>query len=188
MEMESVKKLKSTVEKCLDELAKKTDLTPAETKAALDGMELREMLKCELEDCKAKEAESEYSERGYSRHGEPYRQYHITSFGRPMMMTHPRGSYTNSMRGPYDGHSVDGYSGDYGVQGWYRSGDGMSNCGPDPYYYGPDSSERSRGGYSRHSLGDRVVEKLEHMMDATDSNYEREELHKFIRMIRSAAD
>ena len=55
MEMESMMKLKAADEKCLDELSKKTDLSPAETKAALDGMELRELLKCEIEDCKMKE-------------------------------------------------------------------------------------------------------------------------------------
>ena len=169
MEVESMKKLKSTVEKCLDELSQKSDLTPAETKAALDGMELREMLKCEIEDCKSTDGEK-YEEGGYSGYQRPYRQYHITSFGRPVMVHHDGRSY----------RSVPMYSGDYGVQGWYRSDDDMSHCG---YDYG-----MHRRGYSRHSLGDRVVEKLEHMMDSTDSNYEREELHKFIRMIRSAAD
>ena len=43
-------------------------------------------------------------------------------------------------------------------------------------------------GYSRHSIGDRAVEKLEQLMDTTQSGYEQEELHKFIRMIRQAAD
>ena len=171
MEMESIKKLKGTVEKCLNELAQKPDLTPAETKAALDGMELRELLKCELDDCKMKESK-EYSERGYSGHDTPYRQYHITSYGMPFRMTYADGMQ-HSMR--------DGYSGDYGVNGWYRS-----NNGPDMRYDSPEYFERR--GYSRHSIGDRVVEKLENMMDNTDSNYEREELHKFMRMIRSAAD
>lgn len=172
IDYESMKKLKGTVEKCLVELANKTDLTPAETKAALDGMELREMLKCEIEDCKMKE-DKEYSERGYSGHGTPYRQYHITSYGMPFRMTNADGSY-NTVRMPSNVSMNDGYSGDYGVQGWYRSNDGR------------DYSERH--GYSRHSIGDRVVEKLEHMMDTTASDYEREELHKFIRMIRQNAD
>lgn len=179
MEMESIKKLKGTVEKCLDDLAKKPDLSPAETKAALDGMELRELLKCEIEDCKMKE-DKEYSERGYSSAGAPYRQYHITSYGMPFRMTNADGSY-RMPHVSYDGRSMsDGYSGDYGVQGWYRSNNGEMNRN-DPEY-----SERR--GYSRHSIGDRVVEKLEHMMDKTDSDYERDELHKFIRMIRQAAD
>ena len=179
MDMESMKKLKGTVEKCLDDLSKKPDLSPAETKAALDGMELRELLKCEIEDCKMKE-DKEYSERGYSGDGTPYRQYHITSYGMPFRMTNADGSY-RMPHVSYDGHSMnDGYSGDYGVQGWYRSKDS------EPYYNSPEYSERR--GYSRHSIGDRVVEKLERMMDKTDSDYERDELHKFIRMVRQAAD
>lgn len=163
MDMDSIKKLKGTVEKCLEDLAKKPDLTPAETKAALDGMELRELLKCEIDDCKMKE-DKEYSERGYSGHDTPYRQYHITSYGMPFRMTH-----------------ADGYSGDYGVNGWYRS-----NNGPEMWRDSPEYSERR--GYSRHSIGDRVVEKLENMMDKTESDYEREELRKFMRMVRQAAD
>lgn len=41
-------------------------------------------------------------------------------------------------------------------------------------------------GYSRHSVSDRAVEQLEHMMDTTESDYERQELRKYIRMIRAA--
>ena len=183
MEMESMKKLKGVVEKCLDELAKKPDLSPAETKAALDGMELRELLKCEIEDCKMKE-DKEYSERGYSSHDLPYRQYQMTSYGMPFRMTHADGSYrSNGSSMYYDGPAyADGrYSGDYGVNGWYRSNNGSAMR-----YESPEYAERR--GSSRHSIGDRVVEKLENMMDKTESDYEREELRKFMRMIRSAAD
>lgn len=182
MEMEAMKKLKTAVEKCLDELAKKSDLSPAETKAALDGMELREMLLCEMENCKMQE-EKEYSERGYSRSDRPYRQYHITSFGRPVHMMYPEENY-NSMRGSYNGNNGN-YSGDYGVNGWYRSNNGGSYYS-EPYY-APEYSDRGRG-YSRHSIGDRIIAMMEREMDKTESDYEKEELHKFIRMIRSAAD
>lgn len=40
-------------------------------------------------------------------------------------------------------------------------------------------------GYSGHSIGDRAVEKLESMMDNASSEYEREVLEKYIRMIRA---
>lgn len=177
MEMEAMKKLKTAVEKCLDELAKKSDLTPAETKAALDGMELREMLMCEIENCKMKE-DKDYSERGYSRSDRPYRQYHITSFGRPVHMMYPE-------EAPMV-HDANGqYSGDYGMNGWYRSNNGGAYCS-DPYYMS-EYSDRGRG-YSRHSIGDRIIAMMEREMDTTDSSYEREEIKKFIRMIRSAAD
>ena len=153
MEMESMKKLKATVEKCLEELSKKSDLNPAETKAALDGMELRELIQCEIDNCKAKD-DAEKFDKGYSGHDRPYREYYITSYGRPVQVSYP--DWNNmSMRN---------------MPRWDE-----------------DHSER-RHGYSRHSIGDRVVEKLEHMMDQTDSDYERQELHKFIRMVRSAAD
>lgn len=176
MEMESLKRLKGAVEKCLDELSKKSDLTPAETKAALDGMELREMLICEMENCKMQD-DKEYSERGYSRSDRPYREYHITSFGRPVHMMYPE---TGPMR------DANGrYSNDYGVQGWYRSGNDGSYC-PDPYY-AAEYSDRGRG-YSRHSIGDRMVAMMEKEMDNTKSDYEKEELKKFIHMIRQAAD
>lgn len=187
MEMESIKKLKVTVEKCLEELSKKSDLNPAETKAALDGMELRELLQCELDNCKAKD-DAEKFDKGYSGHDRPYREYYITSYGRPVQVAYPDWNSMSMRSMP----RVRGYSGDYGVEGWYRSNsDGMMHDGRSydgrSYESDMDRSERRRG-YSRHSIGDRVVEKLERMMDNTESNYEREELHKFIRMVRSAAD
>ena len=169
MEMESIKKLKATVEKCLEELSKKSDLNPAETKAALDGMELRELLQCELDNCKAKD-DAEKFDKGYSGHDRPYREYYITSYGRPVQVAYPDWNSMSMRSMPH----VRGYSGDYGVEGWYRSNS--------------DMERNERQSYSRHSIGDRVVEKLERMMDTTDSDYERQELHKFIRMVRSAAD
>ena len=172
MEMESMKKLKAMVEKCLEELSKKSDLNPGETKAALDGMELREMIQCEIDNCKAKEDTEKY-DKGYSGHDRPYREYYITSYGRPVQVMYPERN-SMSMR------SMPHCSGDYGVEGWYRSNRDMD-------FSGPNYADR-RHGYSRHSIGDRAVEKLEHMMDNTDSDYEREELHKFIRMIRQNAD
>ena len=169
MEMESIKKLKATVEKCLEELSKKSDLNPAETTAALDGMELRELLQCELDNCKAKD-DAEKFDKGYSGHDRPYREYYITSYGRPVQVAYPDWNSMSMRSMPH----VRGYSGDYGVEGWYRSNS--------------DMERNERQSYSRHSIGDRVVEKLERMMDTTDSDYERQELHKFIRMVRSAAD
>lgn len=151
MEVESMKKLKSAVEKCIDELAKKSDLTPAETKAALDGMKLREMLCEEIEDCEMQD-DMMRSEHGYS--GRRY-----------------------SRRSMYDGprDAIGRYAGNREGIGWYE-----------PNYYGENESYRR--GYSRHSIGDRAVEKLEEMMDTAGSEYEREQLKQFIRMIRAAAD
>lgn len=185
LDYEVLKNGLATVEKCLKEVLQKKDLTPAEQKAALDGMELREWLLAECDNCKM---ENEYSERGYSGHDTPYRRYNITAYG-PRTTSRMYSDRSYGMMDPY--YYENRNSGDYGVQGWYRSGHGPYM--DDPMYYGgvpgnmPHGSVSTRG-YSRHSIGDRVVEKLEHMMDTTESDYEREELHKFIRMIRQAAD
>ena len=186
MEVESLKKLKSSVEKCIEELSTKSDLTPAETKACLDGFELRDWIDCEIENCKMQE---EYSERSYSRRG-----YSGTSMAYPR-----RYNITSYRNGSYaDGGSRGGnYSGtpEYGMQGWYQSNGGpMDGSYYDPYYYensmnysgyGRNRSSRGRG-YSRHSIGDRAVEKPENLMDTAGSEYEREQLLKFIHMIREA--
>lgn len=188
LEKEAIKKLHSTVAKCVTELTQQPTLTPAETKALKDGLEVMDMLECRLEDCKQKELEEmEYSERGYSRNGSSNRSYRNGSYGRSMRMNGPDYGYTMP-HVSYEGSSERGYSGDYGVNGWYRSGNDSYHYEPSGYVYSPGSSERRGRGYSRHSIGDRVVEKLETMMDQAGSEYEKEELHRFIRMIREAAD
>jgi hypothetical protein len=58
----------------------------------------------------------------------------------------------------------------------------------DPYYDNMHMDRGRNGGYSRHSIGDRVIEMLEHKMDETQSDYEREELRKYMHLIRQAAD
>lgn len=156
MEIESLKKLKSTIERCIEDLSKKSDLSPAETKAALDGMQLREILCMEIEDCEQSKA---YSERGYSGYRSVPRRYTMTAYGMEGMSHYP-GQPRDSM-GRYSGWAEDEGRG------------GRSYADP---------------GYSRHSIGDRAVEKLEQLMDTAQSGYEQEELHKFIRMIRQAAD
>lgn len=171
---ESLKKLKGTVEKCIADLAKKDDLTPQETKALLDGFQVRDWICEEIEECKMKD---EYSERGYSR-----RMPRNASYGMPMR-----------------GYRHYGYS-DY--PGYPSEHMNASYCDPsDPYYYDGNGNGNGNGGsysegqhsmhgrgYSRHSIGDRMVAMMEKEMDRTESDYEKEQLHKFIRMIRAAAD
>lgn len=179
MEVESMKKMKGVVEKCLEELSKKPYLTPAETKAALDGIKLRKELCEEIEDCEAgdyKNTDEMYSERSSYRR----RSSHAWN-------TRTGGSYTNGYsEGPQ-----------YGIGGWYRSNDNsmlpgypsehMNASYHEPYYASDMTMNGMRGhGYSRHSVSDRAVEQLEHMMDTTESDYERQELRKYIRMIRAA--
>lgn len=172
LKIASMENMKKVVEKCLDDLMKKSDLTPAETKTALDGFKLYDELCCRIEDCKNVE---EQPERGYSGNAMPHK-YHITSYGLPEMARSER-NYSR----------MNGYSN--GEHGLYQSNnypmsmnDTRSYC-DDPYYYGPEHSERR--GYSRHSIGDRVVSMVEDMMDSAKSDYERQELQKYIRTIRA---
>ena len=174
MDVENLKKGKSTVEKCLHELFQKGDLNPSETKAALDGMRLRDLLCAEIENC---EMEKEYSEHGYSGYRAVPRHYEMTAYA-------PR----RDAGGRYSGDPA------YGIQGWYESRpmggyyDNMDSYSRGYYDGRADIYGMHNGGYSRHSIGDRAVETLEQLMDSAKSEYEREELHKFIRMIRQAAD
>lgn len=87
--------------------------------------------------------------------------------------------YSNTAYGQYENRGM-GYGG-YQNTGYQNNGDWSgrrSYCGMESY----DS------GYSRHSIGDRVIEKMEKLMDQAESEYEREELRKFMKMIRQAAD
>ena len=164
IDLESMKKLKKNVLKCINDLGKQNDLNPQETRAALDGAELYDWLCGMIGDC---EMDEEYAERGYSRR-----------------MSH-NGSMPMRGRGWYSGYP-----------GYPREHMTVSYCPPlDPYYYEGDgggyseSRNSMRGhGYSRHSIGDRVVAMMEKEMDNAESDYEKEELRKFIRMVRMAAD
>lgn len=177
MEIEAMKKILAATEKSIMDLKAKPDLSPQETRAGLDGMLLRELLLCEIENCK--QMEEEYSERSYSRRNGSYNQYGGRSYGDGSYNLYGRRPTSVMYPGDYAGYDME----------WMRP--------HDPMYY--EGAFNMRGGrvphgsvstreYSRHSVGDRVVNTLEKMMDATESDYEREELHKFIRMIRQAAD
>lgn len=189
LDVESMKKLKNNVDKCLAELTKKNDITPAETRAALDGFELRDRLcyemECEDEEEKPMEKRAAASY-GYSGHEMPYRRYNITAYGRPM-------EYQSSPEYEARMSHRDMYSGDYGIRGWYNSNsNGMRNSYHepwmgdryDPYYMGRgDESYR----YSRHSVADRIVSLIEHdVMGGASSDYEKDEAKRYIHMIRQA--
>lgn len=207
LKTESMKNMKNVVAKCLDELMAKNDLSPAETKAAIDGLHLYDELCCRIEDCEAEEKKPEqdmmYSERSYSMHGDPYREYHITSYGMPERAVYSDRRYGNMNRGSNMSRGM-GYSQtpEYGVHGWYQSNNypmsmerysgypgypsehmNASYC--EPYYYGSEYSDRGRG-YSRHSISDRAVASLEKLFDVAASDYEKQELKKYISLVRAA--
>lgn len=200
LKIESMKNMKKTVEKCLDELMKKNDLTPAETKAAIDGFHLYDELCCRIEDCEAEEEKKDtgaYAERGYSMHGEPYREYHITSYGMPERAIYSGRSYGGIKPNIHIPRPME-YSGapQYGVHGWYQSNypsaeDGYARLPGYPYEHMNgnfgDPYYADRGiGYSRHSISDRAVSCLEKLFDTAASDYEKQELKKYISMVRAA--
>lgn len=161
LKVESMTNAKKVVEQCLEQLMKKPDLTPAETKAMLDGLKLHDELCCRIEDCNKAE---DYPERGYSGSMLPNRRYHITSYGMPER------SMNSGNNGSYEGNgSMRSYR-----ESYYN----------EPMHYGEEYSDRGRG-YSRHSISDRVVSMVENMMDSAKSDYERQELEKYIRAIRA---
>ena len=165
LKVESMTNAKKVVEQCLEKLMKQSDLTPAETKAMLDGLKLHDELCCRIEDCNKAE---DYPERGYSGSMAPNHRYHITSYGMPER------SMNNGNNGSYNGN--------YNGNGSMRSyNDGYYT---EPVHYGEGYSDRDHG-YSRHSISDRVVSMVENMMDGAKSDYERQELEKYIRAIRA---
>ena len=184
-----LKKIDTNIVKCIDELGKKNDITPAETKAFLDGLQAREWIACQLEECEKKEHEDDMKKvsYGYSSHGDPYRRYSITAYNAPPM----HDSYGNRM--------MPRYSGDYGAEGWYRSDDDRRyQAGVWPMdEYGNDLREgMSRGmsmtnaehrEYSRHSVADRIISIIEKSKELGDMTpFEQDEVRRVIRMIRTA--
>lgn len=131
--------IKEIAENELKKLVKKGDLSAAEMEAAKNA--LSTIVKAtEVSD--RKEMDEEYSNRGYSRSGDPYRRWEILSYGTQHMPRH-------SMMYPHEEHYEDSM----------------------------------RGRYSRHSVKDRAISKIEGMMDEAGSDYEREKMKEIIRRI-----
>lgn len=184
-----LKKIDKNIVKCINELGKKDDINPAETKAFLEGVQAREWIACQIEECEQKEHEDNMKKGsyGYSSHGDPYRRYSITAYNAPPM----RDSYGNRM--------MHRYSGDYGVEGWYRSGDDRRyQAGVWPMdEYGNDLREgMSRGmsmtnaehrEYSRHSVNDRIISIIEKSPELNNmTKFEQDEVRRIMALIRTA--
>lgn len=162
--MEIFEKGEEVVLKELSQLFSKGTLSPAETEAAKNGL------------CLLKEMEElmEVSEEGYSERrgrGGGYssrRSYEGGSYGGQ--------SYYMDDRMPFREYGIVSYEGG----GSSRRG-GMSNASRAG---GGGQSREGRGRYSSHSINDRIVEKLENLMDTAESDYERQKIHEFIRFVR----
>jgi hypothetical protein len=102
----------------------------------------------------------------------------------------------------HDSHGnrmMHGYSGDYGVEGWYRSGDDRRyQAGVWPIdEYGNDLREgMSRGmsmtnaehrEYSRHSVNDRIISIIEKSPELNNmTKFEQDEVRRIMALIRTA--
>lgn len=83
-----------------------------------------------------------------------------------------------------EGRSYDGYSeSSYGYRMPYESSYERGRSPMTGRYVSRDG--RYYDGYSGHSIEDRAVDTLERMMDTAGSDYEREQLKRFIRQIRA---
>lgn len=128
--MECLKKLQATVEKELEKLSQKNELSVNEIDAATKALELLEKIR----ECSDMEMDDpSYSEARY--------------------------------RSPRTGRFV--------------SRDGASRMNTSYGNYG----RYGDGNMSHHSIKDRAVAKLEHMMDEADSDYERSMISKMISRI-----
>lgn len=189
LDKDGLKTIDKNIVDCINELGKKTSINPAETEAFLKGVQAREWIACQLEECEQKECENEAKKGsyGYSGHGDPYRRYSITAYNAPPM----HDGYTNRM--------MHGYSGDYGIEGWYQSGDGrryqagtypMDEWGNDLRNGMPKNMNMSNAEhreYSRHSVADRIISIIEKSKELGDMTpFEQEEVRRVIRMIRTA--
>ena len=162
-EMEIYEKGREVVLEELDKLFSKGTLSPAETEAAKAGVcllkEMDETFGGEMMD-------DGYSERRgggrSSRRSYENRSYEGMSRDWPGM----------DGRMPYREYAITSYDGRGGNQGGGRGGSSRA------------MSRDGRGGYSGHSINDRVVEKLENLMDSAESDFERQKIREFIRFVR----
>lgn len=85
----------------------------------------------------------------------------------------------DEMTGMDGGYSETGYSYD----DHWRSGRRGRSPVTGRYISRNGRSMRGENGNSGHSIKDRMISRLEHMMDETDSDYERDEISSYIRKL-----
>ena len=94
------------------------------------------------------------------------------------------------------------YSGDYGVQGWYRSGDDRmyqagvypmdrfehnANGSYDSYPMRNNMSSAEHREYSRHSVNDRIISIIEKSPELNGMTpFEQDEVRRIMALIRTA--
>lgn len=167
MSSEVSKKLTTLVSKELEQLALKGSLTPVELETANKAVEfMTKLLKydamCERKENGEDIDPMEYSERSY-------RMPRMMSYGGPWMSYEGNNSYGMNS---YGGNS-------YGNNGG-RGGNSNNSYGGNQY----GSYRNSQGQYSGHSIKDRMIDRLERMMNEAETEYERKEIMEEISRIR----
>lgn len=168
MEKEKVfENLEDLVSDSLKELVKKGDLSPTELERAEKAVCLMEKL--------VKLKEGGYAEDGYS----------MRSYNRGRSMDNNMGGYVYS--GRYNNRSIDYMPNSYMMEypESYARGRDPNTGRYVSRDYGYSGRRYYDMGYSGHSIEDRAVDCLEQMMDSAASDYERDVIKRYIRMIRS---
>lgn len=150
--------------------------------AAMNAAELEVLMKsiCALEKIQQMQDGEKYSEQSRN----SYNSYN--SYG-------GQGSYNNAPNsyGVYDNYSNGDVSRFYRDDNSYRRGrsatTGRYVSRDDGYstrrYY--DGGERNNGGYSGHSIKDRMVAQLEKMYDEAQTEHERQYMNNWIRLLEN---
>lgn len=171
MENKTLMNLREHVEKDIEQLiASKPSLSPVEIENAKNAVCLIEKIDDVMRGGKA-EYKYETSE-GMPRMYYPNHEY---SYGWDEPMMHDR--YSGRMHSYARGR--DAATGRYVSRDGYHD-DMMRTSGRRMH-----GSFAYDSGMSGHSIEDRVIDKIEQMMDSAQSNYERDRLNQFIRVIDS---
>lgn len=195
--MEDMKVLDTLKEKVLTELnpiATKASLTPTDISVAKEAVCLLKEIEEVFEKRTDGGMETSEGRRGshisYGYHHDPY-MYDGYAYG---YYQTPGRMYSYGDERMMDHHSMA--RGRSPITGRYVSRDGdMDTSGrrytfsydTDPQYrsYGRSYEQRRDTGRSGHSIDDRIVDMLEHMMDNEDSNYARNKINTIIRVVES---
>ena len=155
-------KLRDIAKKELDELIKKGTLSPTEVEAAKNTV-------CLINEIDKLTMKDEWHDETSGCHGMYYPPYEYSYGGGT------RHTYSYDDRGAT--HSMA--RGRDPVSGRYIGRGDDTTSGRRMY------GSFAYDGRSGHSIEDRVIDKIEQMMDSAQSNYERERLNQFIRVIDS---
>lgn len=176
--MEDMKVLETLREKVLTELdpvATKASPTPNDISVAKEAVCLLK----EIEEVMTKHDENEERKMAVSE-GRGHYMHHSSYGGHDPYMHDGYYLAPGRMYSYGDERTMDHYSTERGrssITGRYVSRDGHN--------YGRSYEQHRDMGRSGHSIDDRIIDTLEHMMDDEDSNYARNKINAVIRVVDS---